>query len=98
MLAVATVLYLFALIKAVEFLKLPFFPSYAAFTFPLAIGATALYKMSNLVGQYEVGAFYAWELRMLANFELVVATCIITYVAILFIKNLDKILPRVQKE
>ena len=53
--------------------------------------------MSDLVGQYEVGAFYAWELRMLANFELVVATCIITYVAILFIKNLDKILPKPQK-
>lgn len=63
----------------------------------MAIGATALYKMSNLVGQYEVGAFYAWELRMLANFELIVATCIITYVTVLFIKNLDKILPKPQK-
>lgn len=41
MLAVATVLYLFALIKAVEFLKLPFFPSYAAFTFPFIISAIA---------------------------------------------------------
>ena len=71
-----------------KLLRLPFSPGYAAFTFPLAIGATALYKMSNLVGQYEVGAFYAWELRMLANFELVVATCIITYVTVLFIKNI----------
>ena len=35
---------------------------------------------------------------MLANAELVIATCIITYVAILFIKNLDKILPKPQKE
>ena len=41
MLAVATVLYVFALIKAVEFLKLPFFPSYAAFTFPFIISAIA---------------------------------------------------------
>ena len=80
-----------------KLLRLPFSPGYAAFTFPLAIGATALYKMSNLVGQYEVGAFYAWELRMLANFELIVATCIITYVTVLFIKNLDKILPKPQK-
>lgn len=53
--------------------------------------------MSNLVGQYEIGAFYAWELRMLAHFELVIATCIISYVAILFIKHLDRILPKPEK-
>ena len=80
-----------------KLLRLPFSPGYAAFTFPLAIGATALYKMSNLVGQYEIGAFYAWELRMLAHFELVIATCIISYVAILFIKHLDRILPKPEK-
>lgn len=38
---VATVLYIFALVKAVGYLKLPFFPSYAAFTFPFVISAIA---------------------------------------------------------
>ncbi|XCP86401.1 TDT family transporter [Roseburia hominis] len=41
MLAVATVLYIFAVAKAVGYLKLPFFPSYASFTFPFAISAVA---------------------------------------------------------
>lgn len=41
MLAVATVLYIFALVKAIRFLKMPFYPSYAAFTFPFVISAIA---------------------------------------------------------
>lgn len=41
MFAVATVLYIFALVKAVSFLKLPFYPSMAAFTFPFVISAIA---------------------------------------------------------
>lgn len=98
LLGIAVLMTVVIYLSLFKLLRLPFSPGYAAFTFPLAIGATALYKMSHLVGQYEVGAFYAWELRMLANAELVIATCIITYVAILFIKNLDKILPKPQKE
>ena len=98
LLGIAVLMTVVIYLSLFKLLRLPFSPGYAAFTFPLAIGATALYKMSHLVGQYEVGAFYAWELRMLANVELVIATCIITYVAILFMKNLDKILPKPQKE
>lgn len=33
-------------------LRLQFSPGYAAFTFPMAIGATALYKLSNLVAGF----------------------------------------------
>lgn len=39
--ALASVLFVFACIKFVQFLKLPFFPSYAAFTFPFVISAIA---------------------------------------------------------
>ncbi len=38
---VATVLFVFACIKFVQYLKLPFFPSYAAYTFPFVISAIA---------------------------------------------------------
>lgn len=38
---VALILYIFALIQAVQCLKMPFFPSYAAFTFPFVISAIA---------------------------------------------------------
>jgi len=41
MLALATVLYVFAIIKAIGYLKLKFYPSYAAFTFPFVISAIA---------------------------------------------------------
>ena len=41
MFVVASILYVFSLVKAAECLKLPFFPSYAAFTFPFVISAIA---------------------------------------------------------
>ncbi len=41
MLAGATLIYLIALVKAAGYLKLPFAPSYAAFTFPFVISAIA---------------------------------------------------------
>lgn len=41
MFVAATILYLFALVKAIGYLKLPFFPSYASFTFPFVISAIA---------------------------------------------------------
>ncbi len=41
MFVLASVLYVFALVKAVGYLKLPFFPSYASFTFPFVISAIA---------------------------------------------------------
>ena len=73
--------------------RLQFSPGYAAFTFPMAIGATALYKLSNLAGSFDAGAEYAMQLRFLANVELIVATIVITYVAILYAKNLRNMLP-----
>lgn len=41
MLVLATILYIFALVKAVGYLRLQFYPSYAAFTFPFVISAIA---------------------------------------------------------
>lgn len=41
MLGVATVLYIVAFIKAIGYLKLKFYPTYAAFTFPFVISAIA---------------------------------------------------------
>lgn len=41
MLVVATVIYIFALVKVAGYLKMSFYPSYAAFTFPFVISAIA---------------------------------------------------------
>lgn len=69
-------------------LRLQFSPGYAAFTFPMAIGATALYKSSALVANFPGGAEYALQLRTLATIELVIAALVIGYVLVLYLKNL----------
>lgn len=66
-------------------MRLPFSPGYAAFTFPLAIGATALYKTAHLVNGYPGGSGYAGQLQHLATLELVIATLVIAYVTIRFV-------------
>ncbi len=68
-------------------MRLPFSPGYAAFTFPMAIGATALYKMANLVSGYPHAAEYARQLHMMATAEAAIATLVIGYVSVRFIHN-----------
>ena len=73
-------------------LRLKFSPGYAAFTFPMAIGATALYKLSDLVSHYAGAEQYAYELRLFAHFELAIAAVVISYVFVLYMKNLPQFL------
>lgn len=47
LLVVASILYVFALVKGIGYLKLPFYPSYASFTFPFVISAIAV-KQTNV--------------------------------------------------
>ena len=64
-------------------LRLPFSPGFAAFTFPLVIGATALFKASEqfaLWQQHESAAL----LQQLAYLELVIATLVTLYVSFRF--------------
>lgn len=63
-------------------LKLPFSPGYAAFTFPMVIGATALFKTSHWMSTMEVLTQYAHQIQFLAVIELVVATLIVAYVGL----------------
>ncbi|ROR47853.1 UNVERIFIED_ORG: tellurite resistance protein TehA-like permease [Providencia alcalifaciens] len=68
-------------------LRLPFSAGYAAFTFPMAIGATALYKVAYLLSNYPQGIEYAHQVFMMATIEAVVATVVIGYVSVRFIYN-----------
>ena len=74
--------------------RLQFSPGYAAFTFPMAIGATALYKLSNLVAGFPGALHYAHQIRFLAHVEVTVAAVVILYVAALYAKNLRGMLPK----
>lgn len=68
----------------IKLLRLPFSPGYAAFTFPLVIGATALYKVAELAQHWELDADIQEQLLLLAGGELMVATLVVAYVALRF--------------
>ena len=64
----------------IKLLRLPFSPGYAAFTFPMVIGATALLKLEG-----KVEGVFADLIHQLGRIELWVATAIVAYVAIRYI-------------
>lgn len=65
-----------------QLLQLPFSPGYAAFTFPMVIGATALFKTASWMSGIEVLAQYAPHFYSLALVELWIATAVVGYVAL----------------
>ena len=73
-------------------LRLKFSTGYAAFTFPMAIGATALYKSSKLIEGIPGCTEYAMQLHFIATIELVVASLVIFYVFFLYIRNIKSFL------
>ncbi|WP_367987131.1 TDT family transporter [Vibrio sp. NTOU-M3] len=68
-----------------KLLRLPFSPGYAAFTFPMVIGATALFKLAAWMERIELQAHYVAQVRGLAYVELLVATLVVGYVALRYI-------------
>ncbi|KOO14232.1 C4-dicarboxylate ABC transporter [Vibrio xuii] len=64
-----------------KLLCLPFSPGYAAFTFPMVIGSTALFKLSAWMESVGVAQQYVEQVHWLAGLELVVATLVVGYVA-----------------
>lgn len=73
-------------------LRLRFTPEYAAFTFPMAIGATALFKAADAVAKLPGTEGYVLTLERLGFVELTVAAVIIGYVFLLYMKHLPEFL------
>ncbi|AYV20740.1 MULTISPECIES: TDT family transporter [Vibrio] len=69
----------------IKLLRLPFSPGYAAFTFPMVIGATALYKLVAWMGAHGISESAIQQVRVLANIELIVATIVVSYVAVRYL-------------
>jgi exfoliative toxin A/B len=82
---VATVLYIFGLVKAVGYLKLPFFPSYASFTFPFVISAIAAKQTMACLANMErpIPA-----LKYVVLVETVIAAVFVVYVLVRYIQFL----------
>lgn len=82
-LILSQLLYVFVLWRLIHLLKLPFYPSYAAFTFPLVISATAMNATARLFNSHPL-------LNALTYVELVIASAMVMYVFVryvLFIKS-----------
>ncbi|MGV2987556.1 TDT family transporter [Vibrio sp. E150_011] len=66
----------------IKLIRLPFSPGYAAFTFPLVIGATALFKLAAWMVNVGVAQDAVNQVMVLANIELVIASIVVSYVAL----------------
>lgn len=73
----------------IKLLRLPFSPGYAGFTFPMVIGATALFKAAALAETLGLDAATINQLRWMAEGELVIATLVVSYVALRFAQNFN---------
>ncbi|NOH79055.1 TDT family transporter [Vibrio sp. RE86] len=65
-----------------KLLRLPFSPGYAAFTFPMVIGSTALFKLAAWMENIGVEDHYVAQVHWLAGVELIIATLVVGYVAL----------------
>ncbi len=64
----------------IRLLRLPFSPGYASFTFPMVIGATALFKSVPFLAQWGASDGTVATLLWLARLELIGATLVVGYV------------------
>jgi len=71
----------FVYLRLIKLVKLPFTPAFSAFTFPVVISAIALFKTSAFLSNQGFPTPFVSFSSYLAVFELVIATCIIVYVA-----------------
>ena len=79
---VATVLFVFALIKFLQYLKLPFFPSYAAYTFPFVISAIASKQL--MMCSMNMGSPMPW-LKPIVLIETIVAVITTLYALVRYL-------------
>lgn len=82
MFVAATVIYLFALVQLVRCLALPFYPSYAAFTFPFVISAIASKMTAACL--MNMGAPQPW-LASVVLVETVIAAILVVYTCVRYL-------------
>lgn len=82
MYVLACALYIFALIKAVGYLRLPFYPSYASFTFPFVISAIA--SKQTMACAANMGSPIP-ALSYVVTIETIIAVVFVLYVLVRYI-------------
>lgn len=79
-------LYILTLYLLLKLLKLPFYPSYAAFTFPLVISATAINQTEQFLSPGHV--LYVFD--FFKHLEIIIALCVVSYVFVTYLRYLIK--------
>lgn len=85
MLLLACVLYVFALVNAVRCMKLPFYPSYASFTFPFVISAIAVKQAAVCLGNMGLQVL---GIQAVVLIETVIAVILVLYSYVRFMQNI----------
>lgn len=86
LLIVATVVYALVLSKAIQYLmRLPFYPSYAGFTFPFVICPTAA---SQALAHFESVGYSLVALKVLVAIEIAVGIAIVSYTILRYMRYL----------
>ena len=85
MLVAACVLYVFALVNAVKYLKLPFYPSYASFTFPCVLSAIAVKQAMACLGKM---GMQIPGMSVVVLIETVIAVVLVVYTYIRFMQKI----------
>lgn len=83
---IAVLMTLIIYLSFFKLLRLPFSPGYAAFTFPVVIGSTALYKLANWMEGVGMSTRYISQIEWLATVELIVATAVVLYVSLRYVR------------
>jgi len=82
---IAVLMTLIIYLAFLKLLRLPYSPSYAAFTFPMVIGATALTKTTDWMRGDGFSMHNVAIVHGLATLEVIVATAIVGYVALRYL-------------
>lgn len=82
---IAVLMTLLIYVAFCHLLRLPFNPGYAAFTFPMVIGATALFKLSHQLQDWGLSPMETVWVERLALLELGIATAVVTYVGLRYL-------------
>ncbi|MBE6499837.1 MAG: TDT family transporter [Methanobrevibacter thaueri] len=77
------IFYIFSLYKFISYRKLEFYPSFAAFTFPFVISTTAT---KEIITHIPINI----PLNILLNTQLIIATLLVCYVLVRYLKFLKK--------
>lgn len=90
MLSLALLMTVLVYLAFVTLLRLPFSPGYAAFTFPVVISATAIGKTALFLSAQGMPKELTDALHTIAFSELLIASAVVGYVAIRYLRHYSK--------